>query len=119
LLDEDRHEFLAKMLLTSRSATEYPSGVLQALTLINGSDIATASNPKESGLLVALETPIFTDEDRIETLMLATLSRPPSSEETSAFLGYLTDANSTSERRRALGDILWALLNSAEFAMNH
>lgn len=119
LLDEDRQEFLAKMPLASQSATEYQSGVLQALTLINGSDIAAATDPKESGLLVALEAPIFTDQHRIETLFLATLSRPPSPEETSAFLGYLEDVNSTSERRQALGDILWALLNSAEFAMNH
>ncbi len=119
LLDEDRQEFLAKMPLAARSATEYQSGVLQALTLINGSDMAAATDPKESGLLVALETPIFSDADRIETLMLATLSRPPNPEETSAFLGYLTDATSTRERRQALGDVLWALLNSAEFAMNH
>jgi len=119
LLDQVRREFLAKMPLASRSATEYPSGVLQALTLINGSDIAMATDPKESGLLVALEAPIFTDEHRIETLLLATLSRPPSPEETTAFLGYLDGANSTSERRQALGDILWALLNSAEFAMIH
>ena len=119
LLDPNRQEFLAKMPLVAGSATEYQSGVLQALALINGSDIADASDPEESGLLLALQAPVFTDEGRIEALMLATLSRPPSPEETSAFLAHLDGADSTSERRRALGDILWALLNSAEFAMNH
>jgi hypothetical protein len=100
------------------SATEYQSGILQALTLINGDDIAAATDPAQGALLRALEAPIFTDEDRIDTLFLATLSRMPTRDERSLYLGHVQAADSEHDRRRALSDVLWALLNSAEFAMN-
>jgi len=119
LFDSDRQDFLAKMPSATRSATEYQSGILQGLTLINGDDIAAATDPAQSGLLRALEAPIFTDNQRIETLFLATLSRMPTSNERSLYLGHVQAADSDNNRRRALSDILWALLNSAEFAMNH
>ena len=32
---------------------------------------------------------------------------------------YVASGGPTGERRKALGDVLWALLNSAEFALNH
>ncbi len=111
--------FVDKMQTSRRSGVEYEGGVLQALTMINGSDLALAAAPQAGGLLTALQAPLFTDADRIETLWLATLSRPPAADERQAALAHLQSAASSELRQQALGDVLWALLNSPEFAMNH
>ncbi len=51
--------------------------------------------------------------------MLATLSRLPSDAERTKLEAYLAAGEKQGETRRALGDLLWAFLNSAEFALNH
>lgn len=119
LLDRQRLAFIVKMQSPSETSTEYWGGVPQALTLMNGSEIEEATNLETGGLLTSLEAPLFTDEERVETLFLATLSRRPSDEERIKFVVHVNRASSTSNRRRALGDCLWALLNSGEFALNH
>ena len=55
--------------------------------------------------------------DRLRTLFLMDLSREPRPEEYSR-LENLMEAEGAVLRQR-LGDILWALLNSAEFRLNH
>lgn len=119
LLDPRRQEFIARVQTPSRTATEYEAGVPQALTLMNGVEMNAATSGPESGLLTALHSPLFDDEQRVETLFLATLSRLPRDEERSKFVEYVAGGGATGDRRRALGDCLWALLNSAEFALNH
>jgi len=118
LLDPQRQAFIARVDASSKSPLEYEAGVLQALTLINGADITEASDPQRSALLGGVDAPFLTEEQQIETLFLATLSRPPSEEERKACLATL-ESRSPGERGKQLGDILWALLNSAEFAFNH
>lgn len=118
LLDPQRLAFIGKMQSSSRSPLDYDAGILQALTQMNGADIAEATDPQRSPLVGALEAPIFTDRDRIKTLVMATLSRPPSDEESSLFSAHL-EKYSPSEKQKGLSDILWALLNSAEFSLNH
>jgi hypothetical protein len=118
ILDPQRQAFVARVESTGKSPLDYQAGVLQALTLINGSDIAEATNPERSPLLGGVDAPFLTDEQRIETLFLATLSRPPTDEERGACLASLEN-RSPGDRGKQLGDVLWALLNSAEFAFNH
>ncbi len=113
-----RAAFIAKMKTLSRSPAEYEAGVPQALTLLNGADISAAADPRQSGLLTALEAPLFNDAQRLDVLFLATLSRPPRDDERLVFSQYIARAESDG-RGRAMGDVLWALLNSAEFALNH
>jgi hypothetical protein len=81
--------------------------------------MARATDPAASGLLRSLEAPFYTDTDRIETLYLATLSRPPGDVERASFTDYVATATSGDARRQAYGDLLWALLNCAEFTLNH
>jgi len=50
---------------------------------------------------------------------LATLTRRPEVEERSQFIEYVSRGGSTGNSREALSDVLWALLNSAEFGLNH
>lgn len=118
LLDPDRQAFIAKMDVASRSPLEYQAGVLQALTLLNGKDLAAATHPEQSPLLGAVEAPFLADRQRIEALFLATLSRLPSEDEAKICSTQLAD-RSASDHPEVWSDVLWALLNSAEFALNH
>jgi hypothetical protein len=113
--DLTRQAFLTRFRAPTQGATEYEGGIPQALTLMNGANVRQATDLKQSDLLVALDAPFFTTEQRVEVLFLSTLSRPPRSEERTKFGAYVEQAGN----RQALGDVLWALLNSAEFMLNH
>ena len=116
LFDQMRLAFVGKMQMRGSNATEFDAGVLQALTLLNGPNINAASQAEQSGVLTALDSPLFTSEERLETLFVGTLSRKPSADELALFSAHI---NESSNQRETLGDVLWALLNSAEFALNH
>lgn len=116
--DARRMAFTARMKRTSRDATEYDAGAQQALMLLNGPDTAAAVSEAQGALLAALSAPFFTDDGRIDALFLATLSRPPAPDERERMLSYVRSAGGAGDES-PLGDVLWALLNSAEFATNH
>jgi hypothetical protein len=118
LLDPQRQAFIAKIQSSGRNALDYQAGVLQALTLLNGADLAEATDPVRGPLLGSIEAPFLTDDDRLRTLFLATFSRQPTDEELTLCREQLKKY-SESDRAKAYSDILWALLNSAEFALNH
>lgn len=99
--------------------TEYQGGIPQALTLMNGGLISGATGLSTSGLLTSLEAPFFTNKERIEVLYLATLSRKPRPSEWKLLDGYIGEDTKGNELQEGLADILWALLNSAEFTLNH
>ena len=121
MLDEDpaRMEFVRRMRPPPGSVTEYRAGTLQALMLMNGRTTAEATGHGSSSLLGALDAPFMTDEDQVESLFLATLARRPDAEEREACGQALTKCETPEERHRALSDLLWALVNSTEFAFNH
>ena len=56
------------------------------------------------------------DREVIEELFLATLSRLPEEEESRSALDHLRNEP---DRRRGLTDMLWALINTREFVLNH
>jgi hypothetical protein len=101
------------------NTTEYHGGIPQALTLMNGTLISSATGLASSGLLKSLEAPFFTDDQRIEVIYLATMSRRPSPAEWKLLREYLKDRGPDVTVQEPLADILWSLLNSAEFTMNH
>jgi Protein of unknown function (DUF1553) len=120
-LDEDpvRIEFVRNMRSPPGAATEYRAGTLQALMLMNGRVAAGVSNADASNLLGAIVAPYMNDEERVESLFFATLSRPPADDERQACVAVLADCDTDKERTQALSDVLWALLNCTEFAFNH
>lgn len=118
LLDPRRQAFIAKVQSSGRNALEYQAGVLQALALLNGNDLAEATDPERSPLLGSLQAPFFTADDRVRTLFLATFARPPDEAELGLCQKHLAE-HSPSDHAKAYSDILWASLNSAEFALNH
>jgi len=116
LFDQRRLAFVGKMQMRGTNATEFNAGVLQALTLLNGPHVGAATKQDQSSVLMALDSPLFNDTERLETLFLGTYSRFPSEDEATIFGKHVKTSD---DSRAALGDILWALLNSAEFALNH
>jgi hypothetical protein len=113
--DVAKQTFLQRFRAPTQGATEYEGGIPQALTLMNGASIRQATDLNQSDLLAALNAPFFTTDERVEVLFLSALSRPPRAEERAKCVAYVEQAGS----RKALGDVLWALLNSAEFMLNH
>jgi len=118
LLDPQRQAFIARIQSSGRNFLEYQAGVLQALALLNGADLAEATDPERSPLLGSLAAPFFTDDDRLAALFLAVYSRHPTQPDLAACRRQF-EKHADSDRPKAHSDILWALLNSAEFALNH
>lgn len=119
-LNSPRGMFLTKYADSGPTRTEYQASILQALTLMNGQIVADATSIRRSETLQAIvEAPFFDTPKRIEALFLATLSRRPNSEELAKMQAHVDRAASPERQNLALADIFWALLNSAEFVLNH
>ncbi|MGE0758112.1 MAG: DUF1549 and DUF1553 domain-containing protein [Pirellulaceae bacterium] len=119
LQNTSRDQFLQQFRTVAGKATEYQNGIPQALTLMNGSLISDATGLAGSGLLKSLEAPFFTDDQRVEVIYLATLSRRPTAAEWNLLRPYLQAREPGTSIQEPLADVLWAVLNSAEFTMNH
>jgi hypothetical protein len=117
--DMNRQAFIEQFRAPQGQATDYQAGIPQALTMMHGGLIHNATDVGRSGLLNSLAAPFFTDEQRLDTLYLSTLSRYPEPAERDVMLGQIASAKNVTERQQVLGDVLWALLNSAEFTLNH
>ncbi len=114
-----RGDFLNRFAGQER-ATEKQTSILQALALMNGKFVADATNVERSTTLAAVvDAPFMTPQQKLETLYLATLSRLPRPEESERLLNYIHAGGPRGDERLALGDVLWALLNSSEFIVNH
>ncbi|HLU50283.1 MAG TPA: DUF1549 and DUF1553 domain-containing protein [Planctomycetota bacterium] len=91
--------------------------VAQALHLLNGEFIQKrVVDPK--GRAAALASSDRSDDERIEELYLAAFARRPTSEERARAKEFLSTA-AEKERKAAIEDLLWALLNSTEFLFQH
>lgn len=119
IANASRDQFIQQFKTPAGKSTEYLGGIPQALTLMNGTLISGATGLSTSGLLTSLEAPFFSNEQRVEVLYLATLSRRPRPVEWELLKGYIADDAKGDELREGLADVLWALLNSAEFTLNH
>jgi len=90
--------------------------VVQALHLMNSNklqDMLTSSKGRVTRLAKSTQTP----PQIVEELYLASYSRLPTAEE-AAIAGKAIDVGSAN-RQAAIEDVLWSLLNSAEFVFNH
>lgn len=113
-----RKQFLAQFALHG-PASEPETSIQQALALMHGKFALDATTVRTSALLTAVvETPMLKTADRIEMLYLATLSRLPTAREMDVTRAHLAGVETSREPER-LADVFWALLNSAEFRLNH
>jgi hypothetical protein len=86
----------------------------QLLHLQNGDSVVNKIKAGD-GRLARLFKDKRTDDQIIDELFLATLSRPATPEQRDRIKKSLADDN----RDDVLRDLFWALLNSKEFAFNH
>ena len=87
---------------------------------MNGKLTSDATDLSSSETLVAvIEAPFLNTPQRVEMLFMATLSRSPSPDELEELVTYVQAAEPGGGTKTALADVFWALLNSAEFALNH
>ncbi len=114
-----RQKFLSRFAHLDK-ATEAPTSILQALYLMNNSFVAERTSLEHNKTLATIADSAKTDTPRrVETLFLVVLSRKPSAAERSRFVAYVDGRGPSGDRRRALADVFWVLLNCAEFRLNH
>jgi hypothetical protein len=119
-LDQRKQAFLAKFEAPALRRTEFQSGIPQALTMMNGQFLVDATDVNRSDILAALiDASFFTNEERVEVLFLSTMARFPTKAERKRFVAYVETGGPTKDSKKALSDVLWALLNSSEFMLNH
>ena len=95
---------------------ERKSSVVQALHLMNGERLQDRLGRTDSRLSKLAKSGL-PEPELIRQLYLAAYSRLPKAQELQTTLRYLSRPGQT--REQALEDILWSLINSAEFVFNH
>jgi hypothetical protein len=91
------------------------ASVLQVLSFANHPRV-WQKIAHDKGLAARVQREIADDAGRVDELFLATLSRPPSATERDACLKYLKESASPA---KGLQGILWTLLNTREFVLQH
>ncbi len=95
---------------------DFNPSVQSALFILNGDTIQAWMKPQSDNLIGRLEkleaADAFTDE-----LFLSVLSRYPEDEERQAVVQYLASRND--DRSRAVSNLVWSLMASTEFCVNH
>jgi hypothetical protein len=87
--------------------TDYQRGVPHLLRLMNSNEFSSKNAPTFKG----------TPEDNIERLYLLTLSRRPTTQERERMMAFVKQPGK--DPRRVYEQILWVLLNTSEFSLNH
>lgn len=90
--------------------------VAQAMHLINGDTIQQVVTRPGNLVDQLLARTDLNDAQRVNEIYTTALSRPPTSKESAHFGSLLKSAEGAEDRKRAYQDLLWAILNSKEFA---
>ena len=114
-----RSQFLNRFASSERS-TETNTTILQALMLMNGQFVTELTSLEKGEVLVAIaEMPGWDTKQRVTALFLTAFSRQPSPDELEKLTSYVDRGGASGDKKRALADIFWVMLNSTEFLFNH
>ena len=114
-----RSQFLNRF-SSNEKATEAKTTILQALMLMNGQFITDVTSLEKGEVLGAIvDVPGWDTKQRITALFLTTFARNPTADELEKFTSYVDRGGATSNKKKALADVFWVLLNSPEFLFNH
>jgi hypothetical protein len=114
-----RVEFLQRFPLADHPA-ESQTSVLQSLYRMNGPLVTVATRPETNPALKHLADRAADNPERcVDELYLLALSRRPDAGERDRMVKYLKSGGPDGDPRKALGDVLWVLLNSSEFYLYH
>jgi hypothetical protein len=117
--DSPQAKFFAQFHDPHAEPAEAHLSIQQALFLMNSAFTDEVTHPKKSRVLaVVAGNKARSTAQCIEDLFLATLSRLPRPEETKRLVSFV-EKGPRGDRTGALRDVLWALLNSTEFVLNH
>jgi hypothetical protein len=94
---------------------DHQPDVAQAMDLINGDTVNNLVNASGNIVDRVLGELAWTDSRRLEEIYLSGLSRYPTREESAEFQKQLAGADEGT-RKKIYQDLLWAILNSKEFA---
>lgn len=117
-LEEFRRTFGSTEIETT--APKYNGTITQSLMMMNSPLITQATTCAPGSFLYELmQNKSLKDGDRVDAIYMAALSRKPSGSERKAIESMFRNARSDEERMWALEDVLWAVLNTSEFLLNH
>lgn len=95
------------------------ANLAQNLHLMNSSEvIGKVSHLSGRAAKLAADT-TKSREQKVREIFLLVYSRAPAQKELDLALGHLAKVQNPQEEKAALEDILWALINTAEFMYNH
>ena len=115
-----RGEILSRFTNPVDRRTEYQTSILQALALMNGKFVADATSLTGSETLAAvIDAPFMNTREKLDTLFLSAFARPMRGSEAGKLIAYVEGGGPTKDTKRAYADIVWVLLNSSEFILNH
>lgn len=123
-LERKKREYLQRFIFLldngeNEEIEAFNGTVPQALMMINGPMVNDSADTKARGsFLNYILDKWRAPGERLERIYLNVLSRRPNSKEKAYFKRYL-DRSLYRNKDLAYSDIYWALLNSAEFALNH
>ena len=131
-VEERRQKWLQQFVMAwntdeNDEADLFDGTISQALMMMNGDLVDLALKSERGTLLSKVVRSSASEEDKIETIALAALSRMPSRQEITAVRKLIRDSAAKSNRpadqqlgmRAGLQDLLWACLNSNEFILIH
>ncbi|HEV8542004.1 MAG TPA: DUF1549 domain-containing protein [Verrucomicrobiae bacterium] len=95
---------------------DFRSSVVQALHMMNARELQAKLSSKE-GRVRALAEGKLTEQEIVTDLYITSLCRFPKAEEIDIAIAAFNAPKAT--RQSATEDVLWALLNSPEFVLNH
>ena len=114
-------EFRNRFADQSVPRTEAETSILQALALMNGKLVSDATDLEKSETLVAVAEAPFLKTRRARRVVVPghALAQAGARGAVPRWSSTSTAAARESDPKKALSDVFWALLNSAEFALNH
>ena len=118
LLEPTRQLFVAQMKSQSPELTKLESSVQQTLMMMNGQITEQFINGQQRGVTAALAAPYLSEEERLDLLFLSSLTRKPTASERDAFAAHLSTFDDE-QSKQGIADILWAIVNSSEYRLNH
>jgi hypothetical protein len=111
-----RRQFAEAFALNGR-IIESPTTIIQALALMNGNVLGPTTSVETCRTLVAVLDNSTSPAERIDSLYLATVGRPPNANELQKSLAHI--GGDAQQSRGRYSDLLWALLSGIEFRTNH
>ena len=126
--EQNRQQWLGQFVVTFNTdendeTMAFDGSIGNALSLMNGPLIEKALDVSAGSFLGEVIRQKSSETEKIRSLSLATLSRPPSPTEFSTMKKLLREASSSRSDRgqpvEAYQDLFWALLNSNEFVLVH